>query len=197
MKLILIGEDHLTDLGPGFLLHVLKLIKEKNLSCRIALEVPSKEKIKELLCRKISPKAESFREELLNSALELYDCFAADLAYFEDNKTRETIMAHQIVEQYFLHSPKVIVMLVGALHLSGLQNAIKELNAEIDTLCFCHQHAIVSFFPQILDHLIKDKGYFYSKAENNLEKAKEKISTFIDSNSILLPVIQARNQLDR
>src|ERR1700760_967068 len=103
MRVILIGEAHLLELDPAFLLHVLQVIKEKNLKCRLALEVPSVEEIEKVLCP--MEFAEN-RKKLIDDSLQLYPFFAADLAIGEENwDVREEIIANQILEENALHSP--------------------------------------------------------------------------------------------
>jgi hypothetical protein len=89
------------------------------------------------------------------------------------------IMAGTIVEQSTIYSPDIIVMLVGALHLNGLQSYIKELSAEVNILSFAPKPAIGFFFPQILNYILKENGYFYSASDKSLEQARTQIDQFI------------------
>lgn len=182
MKLILIGEEHLSCHGPSFLLYVLQIIREKNLTCRIALEIPYEERIEILY--PINADKELGRKELIESSLKLYPFFAADTANKENQELRDQIIASQISEQYSLYKPDVIVMLVGALHLPNLLDAIKNFNGDngdIDILFFAPRIGMINFFPHLLTHMINNNGYFYALNKDNWEKAKERVSQFINT----------------
>ncbi len=180
MKLILIGEEHLTNVGPQFLLHVLQIIKEKNLTCKIALEVPSIEEIEKLLALK-SPYKEFHRKSFIDAALKLYPFFAADLANQESMDIRDEVIADQIIEQGIQGSPDIIVMLVGNLHIFNIQKKIKNRNEDIEILCCAPYNNFSFFFPSIVEGMIKENGFFYLTNQFRLKMAAEKINKFIDA----------------
>jgi len=181
MKVILIGEEHISSQGPYVLLEILKDLKQKQIRCSIALEIPTMEKMDNLYVLDGITKgyllfSQLQRKLFLLGAIALFPAFGADLANQEEDITiRDDIMASEILAQ----SADVVVMLVGALHLEGLSQILKSNG--VDVLCFAPKRSFsLNHYPDIIRNVVNGHGFFYSTESDNALNAKKRINKFID-----------------
>jgi len=179
-KVILIGEEHIAARGPYVLLNTLKELKENGISCSIALELPSIEHIDNLFhinFRYIDALlfAQLQRKAYVLESMALFPAFATDLANMEEDRAiRDEIMAFEILER----SSDVVVMLVGALHLEGISQHLKNNGVEVLS-CAPKKSLGMHLFPSIIHHVANEHGFFYDTGEDEMSAYKRKINQFI------------------
>lgn len=175
MKIILIGENHVDALGPNFLYNALLTLKQLQIPCALALEVPSLDRIDNLYFTEGFHQTQLLlarlqRKLLILSAMMLYPSFAADLAsQEEDNSLREEIMAAEIL----VHHADITVMLVGVLHLENLSQLLKKNGAEV--LCFMPKYMNCL---HITHYVANEHGFFYNDEPENRQVAQKRIANF-------------------
>jgi len=202
MKVILIADQHNIGHGPHFLFKSLQIIKSQKIRCKFGLEIPSMDALGKFLyndileenknvtlndpmCRLAQIRA---RKMFIEYSLKLFDIFVADIQNGKSFEIRENSMAEVIYKQFLKTPlPDVIVMLVGTLHIPGIIEKLKQLNGNINVICFAPMIQSMGFFKNVISCFVKEQGFFFS--QKNIDKAEKKIRNFLDSKSAKIELL--------